>query len=212
MFSKNLFFLLLVCVFFTSCLSISVFPKNDKRVYVKDKKFLIVTHDTELTQEYIIYVKNHLRLLLSQRGIEAHSVNVRYVTTVVPRSIRQYPYIVFKGENSIPIKGFKMGKLQNAAREVIKEDERALNDSLNVLKPDYIIEINTKHERRVVYFTFNSNTQELKNASFDVALTTSEKLSLWRGTIVIDNITKIDMLTAAKRTANKVVDMLTIQN
>jgi hypothetical protein len=203
---------LLACFFLSSCLSVQVTPKDGKRVYLKDKKVLIVTHDTELTQEYIIYLKNHLRLLLSQRGIDAHGVNMRYVTTVAPRSIKLYPYIVFKGENSIPIKGFKMGKLQNAPREVMKEDKIALSDSLNLLRPDYIIDIDTQHERRAVYFTFDSNTQELKNASFDITFTTPEQILVWRGTIVIDNITKVDMLSAAKRTANKMVDIITTQN
>jgi hypothetical protein len=176
---------------------------------MKDKKVLIVTHDTELTQEYIIYLKNHLRLLLSQQGIDAHGVNVRYITTVVPRSIKLYPYVVFKGENSIPIKGFKMGKLQNVPREVMKEDKIALNDSLNLLKPDYIIDIETQHERRVVYFTFDSNTQELKNASFNVEIKDVRNMVLLKETIIIENLSKTDMLTASKRTATKVANMIT---
>jgi hypothetical protein len=203
MFYRNLFKVIIICLFVNSCQSvyISTDKKTPKSLEFSDKKILIITHDTELTQEYIIYLKNHLRLAFERKGIEAHGVNVRYATSVVPRSIRKFPYIVFKNESSVNEKRVKKGKIQNVQRTVIKEDFVAMEDSITKINPTYRIKIDTKHEHRLVYFTFDSNSQELKAASFDVEILTPKNEIVWSGLIRIEDVSKTDMLVFAKKTA-----------
>jgi hypothetical protein len=203
-----LLFLLFV---FASCVRVKIFPEKqavNSDLNLKNQKILIVTHDTELSQEYLIYLKNYLRLGLENEKIDAHGINVRYSTPIKPRSIRSAPYIFFGNRVSISKIQDKIRakKIQTSSQVVFEEDLKTLAYSTNSIQPDLILTIDVVHEHRRVYFTLDNSYQELSGASFLVDLKSAKTLKVYaQNEIVINYLAKSDMLITAKKTATQLI-------
>ena len=204
--------LTLFCILFSSCLKISITAEeliksnNDKNL--QEKKWLIVTNDTELSQEFLIHLKNDLKSFLRQKSMDVHGVNVRYTTKVEAQTIRLNPFVIFKKEPNIAIgeKRYREDALQIGLRQVIEKDLQILEDSLAKIKPDVVFNVDVKHEHRSVYFTLSSNTQELNDASYTAELTSADgKIIYWQGEILVEHLAKMDMIPAAQKTAEKIL-------
>lgn len=211
---KKIIFTLLTlfCILFSSCLQINIYAEelvksnNDKNL--QDKKWLIVTNDTELSQEFLIHLKNDLKFFLRQKNMDVHGVNVRYTTNVKAQTIRQNPFVIFKKEPNIAIgeRKYRKNRLQIALRQVIEKDLQVLEDSLAKIQPDVVFNIDVKHEHRSAYFTLSSSTQELDDASYIAELTSTDgKIIYWQGEILVENLAKMDMIPAAQKAAEKLV-------
>ncbi len=207
--SLTLFFIL-----FSSCLRINIFAEepvksnNDKNLH--EKKWLIVTNDTELSQEFLIHLKNDLKSFLRQKNMDVHGVNVRYTTKVESRTILENPFVIFKKEPNIAIgeRKYRKNRLQIALRQVIGKDLQVLEDSLAKIQPDVVFNIDVKHEHRSAYFTLSSSTQELDDASYVAELTSADgKIIYWQGEILVENLAKMDMILAAQKTAVKLIEI-----
>ena len=207
--SLTLFFIL-----FSSCLRINIFAEepvksnNDKNLH--EKKWLIVTNDTELSQEFLIHLKNDLKSFLRQKNMDVHGVNVRYTTKVESRTILENPFVIFKKEPNITIgeRKYRKNRLQIALRQVIGKDLQVLEDSLAKIQPDVVFNIDVKHEHRSAYFTLSSSTQELDDASYVAELTSADgKIIYWQGEILVENLAKMDMILAAQKTAVKLIEI-----
>ena len=206
--------LTLFCLLFSSCLKISITAEelvkssNDKNL--KEKKWLIVTHDTELSQEFLIHLKNDLKSFLRQKNMDVHGVNVRYTTKVEAQTIRLNPFVIFKKEPNIAIgeRKYREDRLQIGLRQVIEKDLQVLKDSIAKIKPDVVFNVDVKHEHRSVYFTLSSSTQELDDASYIAELTSADgKIIYWQGEILVENLAKMDMIPAAQKTAVKLMNI-----
>ena len=204
--------LTLFCILFSSCLKISITAEeliksnNDKNL--QEKKWLIVTNDTELSQEFLIHLKNDLKSFLRQKNMDVHGVNVRYTTKVEAQTIRLNPFVIFKKEPNIAIgeKKYRENQLQIGLRQVIEKDLQILEDSLVKIKPDVVFNVDVKHEHRSVYFTLSSSTQELNDASYIAELTSADgKIIYWQGEILVEHLAKMDMIPAAQKTAEKLL-------
>ena len=204
----------LFCILFSSCLKISITAEeliksnNDKNL--QEKKWLIVTNDTELSQEFLIHLKNDLKSFLRQKNMDVHGVNVRYTTKVEAQTIRLNPFVIFKKEPNIAIgeKKYRENQLQIGLRQVIEKDLQILEDSLVKIKPDVVFNVDVKHEHRSVYFTLSSSTQELNDASYIAELTSADgKIIYWQGEILVEHLAKMDMIPAAQKTAGKLVEI-----
>ena len=202
----------LFCILFSSCLKISITAEeliksnNDKNL--QEKKWLIVTNDTELSQEFLIHLKNDLKSFLRQKNMDVHGVNVRYTTKVEAQTIRLNPFVIFKKEPNIAIgeKKYRENQLQIGLRQVIEKDLQILEDSLVKIKPDVVFNVDVKHEHRSVYFTLSSSTQELNDASYIAELTSADgKIIYWQGEILVEHLAKMDMIPAAQKTAEKLL-------
>ena len=202
----------LFCIIFSSCLRINIYAEelvksnNDKNLH--EKKWFIVTNDTELSQEFLIHLKNDLKSFLRQKNMDVHGVNVRYTTKVESRTILENPFVIFKKEPNIAIgeRKYRKNRLQIALRQVIEKDLQVLEDSLAKIQPDIVFNIDVKHEHRSAYFTLSSSTQELDDASYIAELTSADgKIIYWQGEILVENLAKMDMILAAQRAAEKLV-------
>lgn len=209
---KPIFWILLpLSLLFPSCLSVKFSPAKqtiDADFNLKNQKILIVTHDTELSQEYLIYLKNHSRLLLEDKKSIVQSINVRYATTVTPQSVRNAPYILF--ENTVASyqtqDKIRLKKSQTVPRFPFEEDLKTLADILTTFQPDVILKIDVLHERRRAYFTLDNSYQELKEALFQIHLkATNGSKTYMQGEIFIEHLTKMDMLSTAKKTAAEII-------
>ena len=184
-----------------------IFPEKQKvenDFNLKNKKILIVTHDTELSQEYLIYLKNHLRRAFEKDEIAVHSVNIRYKTPIKPRSIQATPHILYEKYATIAAyqNKIRLGKTQEISRQVITEDLKALADTTAKMQPDVILQIDVLHENRGVYFTLDNSYQELKDATFQLEIHTPDgSKKYYQNDINIRHLSRIDMLQAAKKTA-----------
>lgn len=205
---------LIILTSLTSCLRITIFNTEQlTHSSFRDKKILIITNDTELSQEYLIHLKNHLRFLLQKNKIETSVINIRNRTQVKSKSIDNYPFIIFKDEPDIIIKerGYKKKLLQVAERSPI--DNINIKDSIKVIKPQVIIKIDVKHEYRKAYFTLSSSTQELHGASYTITIQSAENLdATWQGEVLLENLSKMDMIQNAKYTAQKLINIFTEKN
>ncbi len=203
-----------ILMLLTSCTRIKVFNTEQlPSTPLRDKKILIITNDTELSQEYLIHFKNHLRLLLQKNKHETSVMNIRYKTQVKSKSVLRHPFIIFKDEPDITINARKYSKklLQIAERSAI--DNINITDSIKVIKPQIIINIDVKHEHRKVFFTLNSSTQELHGASYTITIHSTETVDpIWHGEILLENLSKMDMIPNAIKTAQKLIQILTEKN
>ena len=204
--------LTLFCILFSSCLKISITAEelvksnNDKNL--QEKKWLIVTNDTELSQEFLIHLKNDLKSFLRQKNLDVHGVNVRYTAKVEAQTLKLNPFVIFKKEPNIAIgeKRYREDALQIGLRQVIEKDLQVLEDSLVNIKPDVVFNVDVKHEHRSVYFTLSSSTQELNDASYIAELTSADgKIIYWQGEILVEHLAKMDMIPAAQKTAEKLL-------
>ncbi len=206
--------LTLFCILFSSCLKISItaeeLVKSNNDRNLQEKKWLIVTNDTELSQEFLIHLKNDLKSFLRQKNMDVHGVNVRYMTKVEAQTIRLNPFVIFKKEPNIAIgeKKYRKDRLQIGLRQVIEKDLQVLEDSLATIKPDVVFNVDVKHEHRSVYFTLSSSTQELDDASYIAELTSADgKIIYWQGEILVEHLAKMDMIPAAQKAAGKLVEI-----
>ena len=213
---KKIIFTLLTlfCILLSSCLKISITAEelvksnNDKNL--QEKKWLIVTNDTELSQEFLIHLKNDLKSFLRQKNMDMHGVNVRYTTIVQSRTIFEKPFIIFKNEPNIAIgeRKYRKDRLQIAPRRVVVKDLQNLEDSLAQIQPDVVFNIDVKHEHRAAYFTLSSSTQELDDASFYAELKSADgTIIYWQGEILVEHLARMDMIPAAQETAERLVDI-----
>jgi hypothetical protein len=204
-------FLLLFTLTLQACLSVKIFPETQKvetNFNLKNKKILIVTHDTEISQEYLIYLKNHLRRTLEKNKIVAHSLNIRYKTPITPRSIQSKPHILYEKYATIAASQNKIrqGKTQEISRQILEEDVKILVDSTTKIHPDVIIQIDVLHENRGVYFTLDNSYQELKDATYQLEIRSSDgSKKYYQNDINVFHLSRIDMLKAAKKTAEQLV-------
>jgi hypothetical protein len=207
----NLGILLLFILTFQACLSVKIFPEKQKvegDFNLKNKKILIVTHDTEVSQEYLIYLKNHLRILFEKEKMLAHGINVRYTTPIKPRSIQSMPHILYEKYTTIPVSKNKVwqDKTQRISRVVLEEDIKTLADSTAKIQPDVILDIDVLHEHRGVYFTLDNSYQELKNAYYLLEIRTPDGSKKdYKNEINVLHFSRIDMLKAAKKTAEELI-------
>jgi hypothetical protein len=206
--------LILFCIVFTSCLKISIsaeeLVKSNNDRNLQNKKWLIVTHDTELSQEFLIHLKNYLKFFLRQKNMSIHGINVRYTTVVKSRTISKNPFIIFKNEPTITIgeRKYRKDRLQIAPRRVIEKDMQNLADSLAQIQPDVVFNIDIKHEHRAAYFTLSSSTQELDDASYFAELKSADdKIIYWKGEILVEHLANIDMIPAAQKTAEMLMNI-----
>ena len=213
---KKIIFTLLTlfCIFFSSCLIINIsaneLAKSNDNKNLQEKKWLIVTHDTELSQELLIYLKNDLKSFLRQKNMDVHGVNVRYTTIVDAQTISENPFIIFKKEPNIAIgeRKYRKERLQVAPRRVVVKDRQNLDDSLAQIQPDVVFNIDVKHEHRAAYFTLTSSTQELDDASFYAELKSADgTIIYWQGEILVEHLARMDMIPAAQETAERLVDI-----
>jgi hypothetical protein len=192
-------------------LSVKIFPESQKveaDFNLKNKKILIVTHDTEVSQEYLIYLKNHLRMAFEKNKMVAHSLNIRYKTPIKPRSIQSTPHILY--EKYAPIAAYQskipQSKTLEINRQILEEDVKILAESTAKIQPDVLIEINVRHEHRGVYFTLDNSYQELKDATFQLEISTSDgSKKHYQNDINVLHLSRIDMLKAAKKTAEQLI-------
>ena len=213
---KKIIFTLLTlfCIFFSSCLIINIsaneLAKSNDNKNLQEKKWLIVTNDTELSQEFLIHLKNDLKSFLRQKNMDVHGVNVRYTTIVDAQTISENPFIIFKKEPNIAIgeRKYRKERLQVAPRRVVVKDRQNLDDSLAQIQPDVVFNIDVKHEHRAAYFTLTSSTQELHDASYFAELKSADgKIIYWQGEILVENLAKMDMIPAAQKTAVKLMNI-----
>ncbi len=213
---KKIIFTLLTlfCVLFSSCLKISIsaeeLVKSNNGKNLQEKKWLIVTNDTELSQEFLIHLKNDLKFFLRQKNMDVHGVNVRYTTIVESRTIFNNPFIIFKNEPNIAIgeRKYRKNRVQIAPRRVVVKDLQNLEDSLAQIQPDVVFNIDVKHEHRAAYFTLSSSTQELDDASFYAELKSADGgIIYWQGEILVEHLARMDMIPAAQETAERLIDI-----
>ena len=213
---KKIIFTLLTlfCIIFSSCIRINISANelaisNDLK-NLQEKKWLIATNDTELSQEFLIHLKNDLKSFLRQKNMDVHGVNVRYTTKVEAQTIRLNPFVIFKKEPNIAIgeRKYRKDRLQIGLRQVIEKDLQVLEDSLAKIQPDVVFNVDVKHEHRSVYFTLSSSTQELDDASYIAELTSADgKIIYWQGEILVEHLAKMDMILAAQKTAGRLVEI-----
>ena len=207
----NLLILLLFTLTLPACLSVKIFPESQKvetDFNLKNKKILIVTHDTEISQEYLIYLKNHLRRTLEKEKMVAHSLNIRYKTPITPRSIQATPHILYEKYATIAASQNKIrqGKTQEISRQILEEDVKILADSTAKIQPDVILQIDVLHENRGVYFTLDNSYQELKDATYQLEIRTPDgSKKYYQNDINVLHLSRIEMLKAAKKTAEQLI-------
>lgn len=201
---------LTACLLISSCLQVKIFTENQglKDFNLKQNKLLIVTNDTEVSQEFLISLKNYLLRGLKNEGVESHAVNVRYSTKANKNAAKKSPIVIFKAENEPKTSPYSKIKPQIYDREIMPEDAKLLTDSVQKILPNVILDINVQHERRVFYPSVMDSkaSQSFKSGSYSVVLkSVNDNTIYWKGELFVGNLSNGEMIQAARQAASDLI-------
>ena len=197
---------LTACLLISSCLQVKIFTENQgvTDFNLKQNKLLIVTNDTEVSQEFLISLKNYLLRGLKIEGVESHAVNVRYLAKAAKDAAKKSPIVIFKAENEVKTSPYGKTKPQVYDREMMPEDAKLLTDSVQKIMPNVILDIDVQHERRVFYPSVMDSkaSQSFRSGSYSVVLKSANDNKIyWKGELFVGNLSNGEMIQAARQAA-----------